>query len=719
MKNAILVTGGAGYIGSHTVRRLLENGRNVVVLDDLSTGHNEVMLLFSRVYEPDQFCFEKASLLKTKDILAIFEKHEISGIIDFAAKSLVSESQDEPRLYFDNNVLAFYNLVSASHNVPIVKSSTAATYGEPKDKDIPLVEAYQEKCLKENTFQDNQLMKSEESFETILQWYSEGIAKQEPNFTLKEEDISLLKIPTNVYGITKVMDERILAKCSDQQNRSYVALRYFNAAGADQSRLIGEDHSPESHLIPIVLQVALGKRKEITVFGDDYPTPDGTAVRDYISVQDLADAHVLCLDYLLKGGESQTFNLGSGNGFSVREIIEAARKVTGHSIPEVAGDRRPGDPATLIADSSRINAALQWKAETPLEGIIESAWNWHRLNPDGFRVKQEERFNPFWGRWVNIAAHRGNRPWSGETQDLDSAQDVKHDPKCYLGPRNTRANGQINPDYKGVWTFFNDFPTLVMDAYEINAENGPYKTRTSRGICKVIVYNPNHSERLSSMYADNINDVVDEWAKIYKELGKEEDIKYPLIFENRGDIMGNSQPHPHGQVYAYGEIPDLIIKPQLEMLKAYRADNNGRCFVCDANDTELEDGRRILIDSQHMVAYVPYAAQFPYDVMIVPRAHASSLLDLNPAERADLAKAIKSILIGLDGLFSAPYHYTLALVQAPTDGTDYGFHMQVHITSLLRGPGIRKHVVGADIFGNLINPSDPNETAEEIRHAMK
>jgi len=718
MEDAILVTGGAGYIGCHSVRRLLEEGRNVIVLDVLSTGHREVISLFSRVYGPEQFCFEQIDLLDMDSLLEFFQRHEILGIIDFAARSLVGESQEKPQMYFENNVVAFRNLVVASKMIPIVKSSTAATYGNPDDKDIPLVETYQEDCVLAGRFPQSQLMTASVDFDTILEWYNDEISVKNEEFALTNKDKDILKIPTNVYGITKLMDELILAKCSKQKNRQYIALRYFNAAGADQSRLIGEDHDPETHLIPVLMEVALGKRDQILIFGDDYDTPDGTAIRDYISVKELTDAHILCLDYLLKGGESQTFNLGTGKGFSVREIIETARKVTGKEIPETTGARRSGDPAVLIADSSNIKK-LGWEAKESLEDIIASAWHWHRLNPEGYRVTQEERFNPFWNRWVNIAAHRGSRPWSGETQKLDKRKEVEYDPECYLCPGNVRAKGDVNPQYTGVWTFPNDFPTLILDSYNIEEKLGPYKARTSRGVCEVINYNPNHSLRMSTMSVDAIANLVDEWARIYKTIGDIDEIEYPLIFENRGEIMGNSQPHPHGQVYAYGEIPDLVIKPQLKMFRMYREESDGKCFVCDANNVELDDHRRILAEQEKVIAYVPYAAQFPYDVMIVPRAHVSSLLELDADSRKELAITLKRILSGLDKLFDTPYHYTLALIQTPTDGIDYGFHMQIHITSLLRGPGIRKHVVGADIFGRIINPSDPNETAEEIRHAMK
>lgn len=714
MTDAILITGGAGYIGSHTARRLLEDNRRVVVVDDLSTGHREVLTLFERVYGPGQFCFENVSLLDEMALARMFDRHSFSGIIDFVAKSLVGESQEKPRFYFDNNVTAFYNLVAASGQIPIVKSSTAATYGEPESEHMPLKEDYQDAILASGGFEQSQLMPAAESFETLLEWYAKAIAERDGSLALETNDIAHLKIPTNVYGITKVMDERLLVR----SGRRFAALRYFNAAGADASRLIGEDHDPETHLIPIVLQVALAQRPHITVYGDDYDTSDGTAVRDYVSVPELAEAHVLCLDKLIAGALSMTYNLGSSQGFSVRDIVEAARKVTGHAIPEIAGERRSGDPAKLIADASLIAQELGWRSTSSLEETLASAWHWHRLHPQGYRVVQEERFNPFWNRWVNVAAHRGNRPWRGETQAMETTEDLVYEPGCYLCAGNTRVTGDVNPKYEGVWAFANDFSSLVLDAYETSEQLGPYASRTSRGVCEVVVYGPNHSERLSKMSVGEIGTVIDAWADIYARLGDNEHIVYPLIFENRGTVMGNSQPHPHGQVYAYGEIPDLIVKPQLAMFVDYQKEHSG-CFVCDANAVETEDGRRILAEPLHTVAYVPFAAQFPYDVVITPKRHVGCLIDLQADERRDLAEVLQGVLVGLDELFDAPYHYTLAVLQAPTDGVDYGYHMQIHITSLLRGPGLRKHVVGADIFGNLINPSDPDITAEELRYAMR
>ncbi len=325
---AILVTGGAGYIGSHTVAALLERGEEVVVIDNLQTGHKEA-LLGGKLYEGD---------LRDKELLKkLFAENQIEGVIHFAANSLVGESMQNPGKYYDNNMYGTLCLLEAMNEAgvrKIVFSSTAATYGEPEKTPI------------------------EETDRTE---------------------------PTNVYGETKLMMERMIRWYDRVLNVRYVALRYFNAAGAHDSGKIGEDHRPETHLIPIVLQTALGQRSHISVFGDDYPTADGTCIRDYLHVSDLADAHLRAIDYLKNGGESDVFNLGSGSGFSVQEIIETARKVTGKDIPVKTEPRRAGDPAVLIASSQKARKVLGWTpARENIETIIGSAWNWHQSRPGGY-----------------------------------------------------------------------------------------------------------------------------------------------------------------------------------------------------------------------------------------------------------------------------------------------------------------------------------------------
>lgn len=325
---AILVCGGAGYIGSHMVAELLENGEEVVVLDNLEKGHTEA-LLGGKLYVGD---------LRDRSILdKVFTENKIDAVIDFAAYSLVGESMTEPLKYFNNNVGGTISLLEAmrDYNVKyIVFSSTAATYGEPDV--VPIAE-------------DSKT------------------------------------IPTNAYGESKLLVEKILRWCDHAYGIKYTTLRYFNAAGAHISGKIGEDHSPESHLIPIILDVALGNRDKIMMYGDDYDTKDGTCIRDYIHVSDLASAHSLALKRLRNGGESRIYNLGNGTGFSVKEVVEIARKVTGHPIPAEVAGRRAGDPAVLIASSKKAVEELGWTPKyNTIDTIIETAWNWHKNHPNGY-----------------------------------------------------------------------------------------------------------------------------------------------------------------------------------------------------------------------------------------------------------------------------------------------------------------------------------------------
>ena len=325
---SILVTGGAGYIGSHCVAALIDRGVDVAVVDDLSKGHRAA-LKGGRFYQ--------GSVADKEFLNRVFERESIEAVIHFAAYSLVGESMQIPEQYFRNNVTAGLSLIETmiAHKVPyLVFSSTAATFGEPEH--IPIVET------------DRQ-------------------------------------VPTNPYGESKLMVEHMLKWCDQAHGLKYCALRYFNVAGAWADGSIGEDHRPETHLIPVILQVAQGKRDKLSLFGTDYPTKDGTCVRDYIHVEDLIDAHMLALDYLRAGNPSAAFNLGNGQGFSNREIIEAARRVTGHPIPVTEEGRRPGDPATLIASSQKAMDVLGWQPKyTHVEDIIATAWKWHSAHPNGY-----------------------------------------------------------------------------------------------------------------------------------------------------------------------------------------------------------------------------------------------------------------------------------------------------------------------------------------------
>ena len=319
----VLVTGGAGYIGSHCVKVLLDKGYEVIVVDNLETGYKDAVDSKAKLYIGD---IADEALMDR-----VFSENQVLGVIHFAAFSLVGESMTNPYKYYENNVAKTNRLLESmvKHNVKnIVFSSTAATYGEPEK--TPIVET------------DRQL-------------------------------------PTNVYGQTKLAMEQMISWYGKIHGINHVALRYFNVAGAIQDGSIGEAHNPETHLIPIILQVANGKREKLNVFGDDYQTKDGSCIRDYIHVLDLCDAHVLALEYLLNGNSSGVFNLGSGEGFSVFEMVEAARKITGHPIPLEIASRRAGDPAILIASSKKARQVLKWNpTRENIEVMIQDAWTWEK-----------------------------------------------------------------------------------------------------------------------------------------------------------------------------------------------------------------------------------------------------------------------------------------------------------------------------------------------------
>ena len=325
----ILVCGGAGYIGSHTVRQLIDKNEEVIIVDNLETGHEDAIHPKAKFYKVD--------IRSEEELDKVFAENKIDEVIHFAANSLVGESMTNPLKYFNNNVHGTEILlkVMIKHNVKkIVFSSTAATYGEPKR--IPILEADQTE-------------------------------------------------PTNAYGETKLAMEKMMKWADLAHGVKFISLRYFNVAGAHESGEIGEDHNPETHLIPLILQVPLGKREFISIYGDDYDTHDGTCIRDYIHVIDLADAHILAVKKLRAGFESNIYNLGSGNGFTVKEMIEAARKVTSRPIPAKICARRAGDPAKLVASSEKARKELNWQPKFEnVEAMISSAWKWHQNHPNGF-----------------------------------------------------------------------------------------------------------------------------------------------------------------------------------------------------------------------------------------------------------------------------------------------------------------------------------------------
>lgn len=327
---SVLVPGGAGYIGSHTVYALIEAGFDVAVVDNLLTGFRAAVHPRARFYEAD--IRDRAAMDR------VFEAERVEGVIHFAASSQVGESMTDPLKYYDNNLggtIALLETMVKHGADKLVFSSTAAVYGEPER--VPILET-------------------------------------DPTR------------PGNCYGETKLAMEKLMGWTERAHGLRTVALRYFNAAGAHPSGNLGEAHEPETHLIPLILRVPNGQRESISIFGEDYPTPDGTCVRDYIHVCDLAQAHVLALRHLLAGGESQVFNLGNGVGFSVKEIVDLARKVTGHPIPAVVAPRRAGDPARLVASSEKARRVLGWQPQyDDPETIVATAWRWHESHPHGYK----------------------------------------------------------------------------------------------------------------------------------------------------------------------------------------------------------------------------------------------------------------------------------------------------------------------------------------------
>jgi len=340
----ILVTGGAGYIGSHTALRLLERGHDVTVIDDLSRGNRAAVdILRDAAPHPDAFEFSKLDVGATDRVAEVMRSRRIEAVIHFAALAYVGESVDDPLRYYRVNSGATIGLLEAMRGAEvgsIVFSSTCATYGEPEPSDLPITESCPQR-------------------------------------------------PVNPYGRSKLFVEQVLADRLDAATRagepfSYAALRYFNVAGCDLAARLGEDHRPETHLIPICLEVALGQRRSIRIFGTDYSTPDGTCVRDYVHVDDLAEAHLAALE-ALRPGQSRRCNVGIGRGHSVREVIESCRRVTGAEIPVEEGPRRPGDPPALWADASRIGAELGWRPKVvELDEIVASAWRWRSAHPNGY-----------------------------------------------------------------------------------------------------------------------------------------------------------------------------------------------------------------------------------------------------------------------------------------------------------------------------------------------
>ena len=380
----ILVTGGAGYIGSFTVRELLDHKYDVVVLDSLENGHKEAVDPRAKL--------EVADLSDSNATAKVFDKYDISAVIDFAAYLAVGESMENPKKYIKNNVENFVKLLDVMAGKGcnyIIKSSTASTYGNPEnDSDFPLKEDYQENYKPDKSALltgkwDNQDVEGEEFFQKII-GYCEEVFVNKPNLQLTSEDLTKLRIPTSIYGLTKSLDEIILGKYNKSSNIKHVSLRYFNVCGAAVDGSIGEDKPDPTTLMTVCFWSILGRFPKLKLNGNDYPTKDGTCIRDYIHPLDLATGHLAALKYLLEGNQSEVINLGTGKPYSVFEVIYTVEKASDKKVEYEIGPRRSGDPVMSYANPTKAIKLLGWKAKYNLKDMANTAWKWHRSHPSGY-----------------------------------------------------------------------------------------------------------------------------------------------------------------------------------------------------------------------------------------------------------------------------------------------------------------------------------------------
>lgn len=392
MKN-ILVTGGAGYIGSHTAKELVKQGFDVVVLDNLEAGHKEAVDSKAKL--------EVVDLADKEKVKEIFKKYQPQAVIDFAAYLAVGESMENPKKYFQNNVANFINLLDVMKEIGtkyLIKSSTAAVYGNPtKDSDIPWKESFTETYQPEKSallagkWGDNDVI-GEGFFQRFIDFYNQAY-KNQSELKLDEPELSKLRIPLSIYGLTKALDEILMKKYDNTSGIKSVSLRYFNVCGADPAGKIGEDKPNPTTLMVLAIYQALGKIPKLKVFGNDYPTTDGSGIRDYIHPSDLAVGHLAALNYLFSAGLSETFNLGTAKGSSVFEVIKAVEDASGKKVEYEIMPRRSGDATISVADPSKANSVLHWQTEYNLTDMAETAWKWHNENPEGFSTAKNDEYS--------------------------------------------------------------------------------------------------------------------------------------------------------------------------------------------------------------------------------------------------------------------------------------------------------------------------------------
>jgi len=386
MNKKVLVTGGAGYIGSITTKQLLNAGYDVVVVDSLENGHKEAV--------DSRATLEVANVGDKKAMEKIFSSQKPEAVIDFAAYLAVGESMTNPEKYFENNIINFIHLLDSMAGCgikKIIKSSTAAVYGNPeKESDFPLSEEYMEKFKPKKSsllsgIIAGETLVGETFFNKFIDLYC-SYTSHRPELQLSEKELTKLRIPTSIYGLTKLVNEILLQKYDRLFGIKSIALRYFNVAGANTDGKMGEDKPNPTNLVTVTIYKALGRRATLEIFGTDYPTKDGTGIRDYIHVCDLAAGHLAALQYLLKENCSNIFNLGTGKGYSVFEVIKAVEKASGLKIDYKISPRRDGDPAVSFANSNKAQKVLGWSANYSVKDMAEAAWNWHSNHPNGYKT---------------------------------------------------------------------------------------------------------------------------------------------------------------------------------------------------------------------------------------------------------------------------------------------------------------------------------------------
>jgi UDP-glucose-4-epimerase GalE/galactose-1-phosphate uridylyltransferase (family 1) len=672
----VLVTGGAGYIGSVAAARLLEAGHQVTVLDDLSTGHADAVP-------------EGAELIHAPitDANSVLSAGHFDGVMHFAAKSLVGESVNVPERYWATNVsgtLALLEAMRINGVGRLVFSSTAAVYGEPSA--VPIT-------------------------------------------------VDAATAPNNPYGSSKLAVDLMISSFARAYGLAAVSLRYFNVAGAYGT--YGERHGVETHLIPIALQVAAGDRDVLDVFGTDYPTPDGSAVRDYIHVLDIADAHLLALG-AARPGEHLIYNLGTGVGTSVLEMADVIRQITGHPLPTVDRGRRSGDPAVLIADGELARAELGWQPTRTLNDMVADAWEFaHSRSPlsptrtvlsDGRELlyfddepgrrhtvrderdltalvsTSEIRWDAIAREWTVVAGHRQARTFKPPTSD------------CPLCPSREGWQTEIPEDAYDVVVFENRFPSLGQSAAEsvTRREELPFRSGPGVGRCEVVVFTDDHTSSFASLTPKRVGTIIDAWVHRTAELRALPGVEYVYCFENRGDEIGVTLAHPHGQIYAYPFLPTRIARSAQTLVDHVEA--GGGCLQCQLLADELSDGRRIVVTGRSWVGYVPFAARWPFELCLAPRRHVGSLPDLNADERTELAAIYCDVLARFDRLFDTPAPYIAGWEQAPGGPLGEAWHLSVDIFTIRRASGKLKYLAGSESgAGVWINDIAPETAAARLR----